>query len=239
MIVLPPPRAVAAQVVAVEPLNHNVARVQLWLAEDVARLAGQYLEIRDGSSVYAFSIASPPESGRDLELHVRHGADNPSSLELLALLRRSSTLQLRLPLGDCVLVDEPAQPLLLIAGATGFSQVHAFVEHAIASGWTMPISVFWGARDATDFYLAEMPARWQREHANIRCRLAVSQGVPAVGMQAGLVHEVALAETPDLARSLVYACGSPPMVYAALDALVAAGLPRERFFSDVLAWAPR
>lgn len=236
---IPPPVDAQAQVVAVEPLNHNVVRVRLRLAQDVARLAGQYLEIRDGDAAYAFSIASPPESGRDLELHVRYGDDNPSSLEAMALLRRSATVQLRLPLGDCVLGDEPRQPLLLIAGATGFSQVQSFAEHAIARQWTVPISVFWGARDAADFYLADVPVRWQRERANIRCRLVVSQGVPGDGMHAGLVHEVALAETPDLSRALVYACGSPPMVYAALDAFTAAGLPRAQFFSDVLAWAPR
>lgn len=236
---IPPPVDVQAQVAAVEPLNHNVVRVRLRLAEDVARLAGQYLEIRDSDAAYAFSIASPPESGRDLELHVRYGDDNPSSLEVMSLLRLSAAVQLRLPLGDCVLVDEPALPLLLIAGGTGFSQVQSFVGHAIACRWTTPISVFWGARTAADFYLAEVPARWQREHANIRCRLVVSQGAPADGMQGRLVHEVALAETPGLARALVYACGSPPMVYAALDAFSVAGLPRERFFSDVLAWAPR
>lgn len=236
---IPPPVDVRAQVAAVEPLNYNVVRVRLQLDRDVARLAGQYLEIRDGDAAYAFSIASPPESGRDLELHVRYGDDNPSSLEVMSLLRGAGTVQLRLPLGNCVLVDEPAQPLLLIAGATGFSQVQAFVEHAIACRWAVPITLCWGARTAADFYLAGVPARWQREHANIRCRLVVSQGVPAAGMQAGLVHEVALAETPDLSRALVYACGSPPMVYAALDAFTAAGLPRAQFFSDVLAWAPR
>lgn len=236
---IPPPVDVAAQVVAVEPLNHNVVRVRLHLAQDVARLAGQYLEIRDGEAAYAFSIASPPESGRELELHVRYGDDNPSSLEVMSLLRRSARVQLRLPLGDCVLADEPRQPLLLIAGATGFSQVQSFVGHAIACQWTVPITVFWGARDAADFYLADVPARWQREHANIRCRLVVSQGLPAAGMQAGLVHAVALAETRDISRVRVYACGSPPMVYSALDAFVAAGLPRAQFFSDVLAWAPR
>lgn len=236
---IPPPVDVPAQVVAVEPLNHNVVRVRLRLAQDVARLAGQYLEIRAGDTAYAFSIASPPESGRELELHVRYGDDNPSSLEVMSLLRRSARVQLRLPLGDCVLADEPRQPLLLIAGATGFSQVQSFVGHAIACQWTVPIAVFWGARDAADFYLADVPARWQREHANIRCRLVVSQGLPAAGMQAGLVHAVALAETRDISRVRVYACGSPPMVYSALDAFVAAGLPRAQFFSDVLAWAPR
>lgn len=235
---------VAAQVVAVEPLNHNVVRARLRLpaGRKIARLAGQYLEIVDGGDAYAFSIASPPETGRDIELHVRHGEDNPASLKVMSLLREK-VIRVRLPLGDCTLAGEPRLPLLLVAGATGFSQAKALVEHAIAQRWQVPVTLYWGVRTAEDLYLAELPARWAREHANIRCVPAISQVAdgqePRSGFVYGHVHEAVLADTPDFGRVLVYACGSPPMVYAALDAFVAHGLPAERFFSDVLAWAPR
>lgn len=232
---------VAAQVAGIDPLNANVSRVRLRLpaGRKIERLAGQYLEIVDGDNAYAFSIASPPASGRDIELHVRYGEENPSSLAVMALLRREPVVSLRLPMGECTLVGEPRLPLLFIAGSTGFSQVKAFVEHAIAQRWTVPITVCWGARTAGDLYLAALPAQWAREHANIRFVAAVSAGEPAPGMHAGLAHEAALAAVDDFSCLLVYACGSPPMVYAALDACVARGLPAERFFSDVFAWAPR
>lgn len=236
---LPPVQDVAAKILALDALGHEVLRVRLQLDADVERLAGQYLEIIDGGRAYAFSIASPPESGRKLELHVRHGAANPASLEVVALLRRATPLQLRLPQGDCVLAAEPQQPLLLVAGATGFSQVQAFVEHALARRWSVPTTVCWGARRPEDFYVTDLPLRWQREHAHIRCHFAVSQGAVPPGMHAGVAHEVAMRLVPDFTRHRVYACGSPPMVYAARDALTAAGLPPARFFSDVLAWAPQ
>lgn len=231
----------AAQVVAVEPLTADVARVRLRLpaGRPVARLAGQYLEIRDGDAVYAFSIASPPASGRELELHIRYGAANPSSLQVMALLRREPVVQLRLPLGDCTLAGEPRLPLLLVAGSTGFSQAKALVEHAIAQRWQVPVTLCRGVRTRADLYLPELPGQWAREHANIRCITAVSDEPPAAGQHGGPVHEAALAAITDPAQVLVYACGSPPMVYALFDALVARGVPAERIFSDVFAWAPR
>lgn len=236
-----PVREVRAQVVAVASLTPDIARVVLRLpaGKPVARLAGQYLEIVDGERAWAFSIASAPESGRDLELHIRHGADNPSSLEVMALLRGASTVTLRLPLGDCTLVGEPRLPLLFVAGSTGFSQVKAFVEHAIAQRWTVPITVCWGARRAPDLYLAGLAARWAREHANIRFVPVVTEGEPLPEGRVGLVPAIAAQCVTEPDRLLVYACGSPGMVYATLDALVARGVPAERVFSDVFAWAPR
>ncbi len=239
MSLLPPPLTTTARILSLEALGHEVLRLRLRLSSDVPRLAGQYLEIIEGDQAWAFSLASPPETGRDLELHVRYGEVNPASLAVVALLRRVTTVQLRLPLGDCVLVNEPPRPLLLVAGATGFSQVKALVEHANAQRWMTPITVCWGVRRPEDFYLPELPLQWQREHAHIRCHFAVSQGEAPAGMQTGMAHEVAMRQVPDIAQHDVFVCGSPPMVYAALDAFMAAGLPKDHFYSDVLAWAPR
>lgn len=236
-----PVQRLAAQIVGVDDLTPAIARVRLRLpaGKPVARLAGQYLEIIDGEEAFAFSIASPPASGRELELHVRHGADNPSSLRVMALLRSRQLVSLRLPLGDCTLVNEPRLPLLFVAGSTGYSQVRALVGHALAQGWQVPVTVYWGARRREDLYLLEELLGWQREHASLRVVPVLSADAGGADMRRGLVHEAVLADAPDFGNLLVYACGSPAMVYAVLDAFTAQGLPAERLFSDVFAWAPR
>ena len=236
-----PVLTLAAQVLAVTPLNHQVMQVQLRLpaGKRLARLAGQYLEIIDGDDAYAFSLASAPASGRDLELHLRHGADNSSSLQVLALLQREPVVTVRLPQGDCTLTTEPRLPLIIVAGSTGFAQAKAFIEHAIAQRWSVPITLYWGARTAADFYRRELLAEWQQTYPQFHAVLAVSQEPGAGELRSGYVHAAVLADQHELAQRLVYACGSPPMVYATQDALVAAGLPPERIFSDVFAWAPR
>lgn len=233
----------AAQVIAVSPLTASIVRIQLRLpaGKKITRLAGQYLEIVDGDNAYAFSIASAPASGRELELHVRFGEDNPSSMRVVELLRAGAVVNVRLPMGDCTLISEPRLPLLFVAGSTGFSQVKAFVEHALAQGWQVPISIYWGARTAADLYLRDDAERWALAHTNVRFVAVVSGAGPVMDgrLRAGLVHEAVLADAPDFANLLVYVCGSPPLVYAALDAFVAKGLPAERMFSDVFAWSPR
>lgn len=237
------PVTVAAQVVAADDISPGILRATLRLpaGKPLRRFAGQYLEILDGSDAFAFSIASPPESGRDLELHVRHGADNPSSLRVAALLRTEKVLTLRLPMGDCTLVGEPRLPLVLVAGSTGFAQVQAFVEHAIAQRWQVPIAVYWGARSLPELYLRERALQWPGIAPNVRVTLAVSQETDALpaGVRSGLVQDAVLADIVDPGNCLVYACGSPAMVYALQDALEARGLPADRLFSDVFAWAPR
>lgn len=240
-----PVLTVAAQVLAVSPLTPQVMQVRLRLpaGRKITRLAGQYLEILDdagaGKNASAFSIASAPASGRELELHLRYGDDNPSSLAVLALLQREPVVTVRLPQGDCTLVAEPRLPLIIVAGSTGFAQAKAFIEHAIAQRWSVPISLYWGVRTGADFYRQELLAEWRQQYPALRCVQAVSQEDGGPDRHTGYVHQAVLTDRHDLTQRLVYACGSPPMVYATQDALVAAGLPPERIFSDVFAWAPR
>lgn len=236
-----PVTEVIAQVMAIEPLGRNVARIRLRLPAErpVTRLAGQYLEILDGDNAYAFSIASAPGSGRDIELHVRHGEQNSSSLVVMDLLHREPVVRVRLPLGDCTLDGEPGLPLLLVVGSTGFAQAKAFVEHAIGERWQVPISIYWGARTAEDIYLDALARSWVADHANIRYIPVLSGPSAAAGFRTGLVHEAVLADVADFSGLLVHACGSPAMVYAATDAFIARGLPAGRIFSDVFSWAPR
>lgn len=236
-----PVTEVIAEVMAIEPLARNVARIRLRLPADrgLVRRAGQYLEIVDGGNAYAFSIASAPDSGCNIELHVRHGEQNPSSLAVMDLLRREPAVRVRLPLGDCTLTGEPVLPLIFVVGSTGFAQAKSFVEHAITNRWQVSISIYWGARTAKDLYLDALARSWAAEYTNIRY-IPVLSGTPAdAGFRTGLVHEAVLADVADFSGVLVHACGSPAMVYAAADAFVAHGLPADRIFSDVFSWAPR
>ena len=55
----------------------------------------------------------------------------------------------------------------------------------------------------------------------------------------GLVHEALLADYPDLPGHEVYLCGSVRMVDAAMQALLAHGLPEDACFSDAFHPAAR
>ncbi|MNP52132.1 CDP-6-deoxy-L-threo-D-glycero-4-hexulose-3-dehydrase reductase [compost metagenome] len=48
----------------------------------------------------------------------------------------------------------------------------------------------------------------------------------------GYVQAALMEDAVDLAKSVVYACGSEDMIFSARLALVAAGLPVKNFYSD-------
>ncbi|MGA6103636.1 CDP-6-deoxy-delta-3,4-glucoseen reductase [Pseudomonas solani] len=198
--------------------------------------AGQYLlvEREDGESS-AFSLASAPSEGRDIELHIL--AREPSALALLEQLQRTGIARVQLPFGDTHLAELPDGPLVLIAAGTGMAQMHSLIEHCRATGFPHPVHLYWGARRPEDFYELPHWADWQ-SLANLTLHQVVSDQCGWQG-RCGMLHEAVSEDFPDLKPLHVYASGSPAMVYGTLDALVAAGMDPHQMRADVFAYAPR
>jgi len=198
--------------------------------------AGQYLMIeRDAGDKAAFSLASAPHSGRDLELHVL--ARENSAVALIAQLQRNGMARLEMPFGDAHLAELPDGPLVLIAAGTGMAQMHSLIEHCRANGFKHPVHLYWGVRLPDDFYQIEHWAEWERL-PNLFLHKVVSDLCGWEG-RCGLLHEAICEDMKDLAGIHVYASGSPNMVYATLDALVEAGMDAHQMRADVFAYAPR
>jgi len=198
--------------------------------------AGQYLQLqREDGGYSSFSLASAPDSGRELELHIL--AREASAVDLLAFVRRRGLAHVRLPFGDVHLDALPDGPLVLIAAGTGMAQMQSLVEHCRAIGFAHPIHLYWGARRPEDFYRLPYEAEWQGFPA-LHLHRVVSDQCGWDG-RCGPLHDAVLEDFPDLAALHVYACGSPGMVYSTLDALVAAGMDPRQMQSDVFSYAPR
>lgn len=198
--------------------------------------AGQYLMLeRDNGERSAFSVASAPHSGRQLELHILVRED--SARNLIAQLQRNSGARLQLPFGDAHLAELPDAPLVLIAAGTGMAQMHSLIEHCRAQGFAHPVHLYWGVRRPEDFYEIEQWQAW--EHLpNLFLHKVVSDVCGWEG-RCGLLHEAVCEDIADLSLPHVYASGSPAMIYGTLDALVAAGMDAHQMRADVFAYAPR
>jgi CDP-4-dehydro-6-deoxyglucose reductase len=198
--------------------------------------AGQYLQMRREDGEWAaFSIASSPQAGRELELHVL--AREASARSLLAFVRRQGLARVRLPFGDAHLAELPDGPLVLIAAGTGMAQMHSLVEHCRSQGFAHPLHLYWGARRPEDFYRLPHWQEWQGV-ANLFLHQVVSELCGWEG-RCGLLHEAIREDFAELTALHLYASGSPAMVYATLDALVAAGMDAHQMRADVFAYAPR
>ncbi|TRX75200.1 CDP-6-deoxy-delta-3,4-glucoseen reductase [Pseudomonas mangiferae] len=198
--------------------------------------AGQYLLIeRDSGSTSAFSLASAPHQGRELELHILARED--STQVLLAQLRRDRGAWVQLPFGDAHLAELPDGPLVLIAAGTGMAQMHSLIEDCRSRGFAHPVHLYWGARRPEDFYDVPEWTQWEAL-PNLFLHQVVSDRCDWNG-RCGLLHEAIREDFADLSPLHVYASGSPAMVYGTLDALVEAGMDPHQMRADVFAYAPR
>ena len=225
-----------ARVERIEKLAENVMRVMLALP-DGQRLefaAGQYLNIilEDGAR-RAYSFANPPHENASIELHVRRIPGGRYSTHVFTRMRVGDTVEFEAPLGRFTLHEGDA-PILLVAGATGFAPIKSIVEDAFHRGIRRPMRLYWGVREPSDLYLAELAERWQREHPQFTFVPVVSEPREAPGWtgRTGLVHEAMLADSTGLGDSEVYVCGSVPMVESAIPAFLAHGVGADRCFSD-------
>lgn len=233
-----PVRSLSCQLTACTPVGGDVWRIGLRApaGKPPRYHAGQYLLIeRDDGEASAFSIASAPSAGRELELHVL--GREPSAAALLQQLQRDGLARVRLPFGDTHLAELPDGPLVLIAAGTGMGQMQSLIEHCRAAGFAHPVYLYWGMRRPEDFYELAHWDDWQGL-PNLTLHRVVSDPCGWPGRH-GLLHEAVREDFPDLKPLHVYASGSPAMVYATLDALVEAGMDAHQMRADVFAYAPR
>lgn len=205
--------------------------------------AGQYLQLMvPGVQDGFFSIASAPGK-RSIELHIEAPEALENSTAILAYIRQSlatgETLKVALPMGKSCIDDAPDSDIVLIAAGTGFAQMKSIVEFLQNSEFRRSVSLYWGVRAAADMYARDLAERWSTEGV-VRFVGVTADNVDSEwqGHHAELIRAV-IEGGHDWKKSLVFASGSPMMVYSTLDALEPLGLPQERFFSDVLEYAPR
>jgi NAD(P)H-flavin reductase len=223
-----------ATVERIERLAPEVIRLVLALppGQRVDFRAGQYIDIvLDDGAKRAFSFANAPGPDPRVELHVRRIPGGRFTTHVFEQMKVGDTLRFEGPLGEFTL-REGTQPILFVAGATGFAPVKSIVEDAFARGVQRPMQLYWGVRQPSDLYAIDLVRGWQREHPNFRAELVLSEPDPAWAGRRGMVHEAMLADHPDLRGHEVYVCGSVRMVQAAVPDFLAHGLGEDACFTD-------
>lgn len=227
------------RVVAMTALSHDVMELRIKLPQNQRfhYLAGQYIDLllRDGRR-RSFSIANAPDEAGILELHVRRVADGYFTNYIFEGMRERELLRFQGPLGTFFLRDTetPDEPLIVVAGGTGFAPVKAMLEHAFAQDGKPPIHLFWGVRAERDLYMRELVDYWQQRHDHFRFTPVLSEPSAEDRWEGehGWVHEAVTRHYPDLSRQQVYASGPPPMIEALRAAFADRGLAVERLFYD-------
>ncbi len=219
-------------------LSPDVMRIKLKLpnAQRLQFLAGQYLEIllAEGKR-RAFSIASPPQSEDEIELHIRHVDGGGFTGWVFDELKERDILRLEAPLGTFfVRNDKIERPMIMMGGGTGFAPLKSMLEDLLAHHDKRPLHLFWGAGNRADLYMHEQMKQWaaQNEHIQYSTALLEPGDAAATDSYNGFVHQAVLQQYADLSNFDIYMSGPPAMIDASRSAFLENGAEKRRIFFD-------
>jgi len=233
-----PIRKMPSRVATLEKVASDVVVMTLQLPanETLKFRAGQYLEfmLRDGKR-RSYSLASPPEQGVPLALHIRHLPGGLFTDQVFSTMKEKDILRFEGPMGTFFVREDSDKPMVLLASGTGFAPIKAIVEHLRAQGSTRQMTLYWGGRRPQDIYMDALCRDWAAKLPNFKYVPVLSNLLPEDHWagRTGYVHQAVMADLPDLSGYQVYACGAPVMVESAkADFVAQCGLPEAEFYAD-------
>ncbi len=214
-----------ATVVSIEDLSPSIKEIRLALDRPMTFQAGQYVNLNlpgvEGSR--AFSIANPPSDDRHIELHVRLVPGGAGTTWLHETLQAGDELELSGPYGQFFVRKSDAKDVIFIAGGSGLSSPQSMIVDLLEQGDTRQIYLFQGARNLSELYNRERLEALTQTHANFHYIPALNEPTDADGWTGftGFVHEAAKDYFDGRFNGhKAYLCGPPPMINAAISALM-------------------
>ncbi|CAE6910912.1 Phenol hydroxylase P5 protein [Paraburkholderia domus] len=217
-----------ADVVRIEQLTPTIKAIRLRLAQPMHFQAGQYvqLEIPGLHQSRAFSIANAPAdvgATGEIELNVRQVPGGLGTGYLHEKLAAGDRVRLSGPYGRFFARQSAGLPMIFMAGGSGLSSPRSMIHALLECGVTVPITLFYGQRNAAELYYdAEFRALSER-YPNFTYVPALSEGAAeaGTGIAHGFVHEVAKAHFDnDFSGRQAYLCGPPVMIDACITTLM-------------------
>ena len=193
-------------------------------------LPGQYIDLISANKRRSYSIANAPTDSKTIELHIRLLEDGDFS-RLLKNATLNQLMHIEGPKGT-FFVREAPNPIIFLAGGTGFAPIKAMVEGLLASKSQRDIYIYWGMPQSKSFY-SDIAKSWEIESHRLHYVPVLSSEDSTWTGRKGFVHQAVLDDFKDLSPFHVYACGQPLMIKAARDTFVAKGLDKMHFYSDV------
>ncbi len=220
-----PIRDYGGTVSEITDLTPDVKKIIISLEDDLAFQAGQYiqLDIPTVDGPRAFSIANSPDRPDHIELHVRLVEGGAGTSYLHQRLATGDRLSFSAPYGHFFVRKSHNKPMIFIAGGTGLSSPKAMIDQLLKAGYGEKITLFHGVRSKADIYYQDYFETLAEAHENFSYVPALSEKKDddMWGGEVGYIHEVAARHFGGgFAGHQAYLCGPPPMIEAAVRALM-------------------
>ncbi|MBY4676716.1 NADH:ubiquinone reductase (Na(+)-transporting) subunit F [Marinobacterium arenosum] len=236
-----PVRDFVGTVTEIRDLSPTIKGIWFELDGAIEFQAGQYVNLHipgvEGSR--AFSIANKPSDSRTVELHVRRVPNGAGTGYLHDQLQVGDTLDISGPYGQFFTRKSDSQDVIFIGGGSGVSSPQSMVLELLEENDPRQIYLFQGARNVSELYNRELYLQLAEQHDNFHYIPALN--APEVGDDwegfTGFVHEAAIDYFDGKFNGhKAYLCGPPPMIDAAITALMQGRLferdiHMERFFT--------
>ena len=222
-----PVRDFPATVSRIESLTPTIKGLWLKLddAEGMRFQAGQYvnLELPDGIGSRAFSIASAPEEGGEIELNIRIVPGGRGTTYVHEQLKVGDRLTISGPYGRFFVKKSADLPVIFMAGGSGLSSPRSMILDLLGEGFDKPIALIYGQRNLSELYYHDEFLALAEKHPNFQYVPALSHEAEGTDWQGfrGFVHEAAKEYfANDFRGHKAYLCGPPLMIDSCITTLM-------------------
>lgn len=232
-VALPSAKTLPCRINSIEKVGRDVLKVVLRLPPntDFNFIPGQYIDVIGPNGIRrSYSLANSSLENKQLELHVKAVDGGAMSDYWFNRAKPNDLLRFNGPQGTFFLRDVSGLDLVFMATGTGIAPIKAMLESMVELAENKKprsTTVLWGARHEIDLYIDITTIQ-----GSYRFLPAISRPETVWQGARGHVQQVLLSQMPNLNNAAVYACGSEAMIQSAQVLLKAAGLPKDRFYSD-------
>ena len=226
------PKTVPAKIESLNKMTEDVIRVELRFPKNQGLnfISGQYIDVIRGTHKRSYSIANSQKPSGIIELLIKKYPGGVFSEYWFDEARPNDLLRVEGPKGTFFMRKSSSKEnLVFLATGTGIAPIRSILETLSASPGDLDfqnIYLFWGVRFFSDLF-------WTPDEVNLPVQyfpVVSREHLPE--MEKGYIQDVLIKNKLDLARSIVYACGSENMIKSAKDLLIKNGLPDSEFYSD-------
>ena len=211
----------------IEDLTPTIKGVWVTLddAEGMDFQAGQYvnLEFPNEMGTRAFSIASVPSEGCEIELNIRIVPGGQATTWVHEVLKVGDRIRLAGPYGRFFVKKSSQLPVIFMAGGSGLSSPRSMILDLLEEGFDKPIALVYGQRCREELYYHDEFLALAEKHSNFSYVPALSHEPEGSDWQGfrGFVHEAAKDHfNNDFRGSKAYLCGPPLMIEACIATLM-------------------
>ncbi len=229
-------REYAGEILLTEPVTSDIRRIRIGLVDDepMSYKPGQYIQVRiehDGEVDFrAYSMASNPDQGQEIEINVKYIPEGIGSGFLHA---RSVGDQVAIsgPYGDFFLQTDSTRTIVCVAGGVGLAPLKSITSYWQEHQTHRRLELYYGARTIEDLYDHDLFTRMDEEFPNFHYYPALSDAGDDWKGRTGFIHSV-IEEEHSGEDAEAYLCGPPIMIDAVTEVLQDKGISKERIWYD-------